>query len=141
MQYSPNISLVIKVLHRNIYKAGEIGEDGCGTGWNISAWCLGSDECGRLFNVEIRMDTSVYEEALRVYEELASDNMHYIKGLFFLDSNEKYDIITVFNPSYEPVIGDEATFYSKIFNKHKKGRLIYRCEANHQDDSCINLPK
>jgi len=126
MTHRPTISLVIKVLRRNIYKAGEIGKDGRGTGYDISAWCLGSDECGRLFNVEIRMDTSRYDEALKINEELASDTIHYINGLFFLDSNEYYDIITVFNPSYEPAVGEKTAFYSEIFNKHKKRELIYR---------------
>jgi len=126
MQYSPNISLVIKVIHSNIYKAGKIGKDGRGNGWDISAWCLGSDECGRLFNVEIRIDTSIYEEALKIHGELANDTIHYIHGLFFLDSNEHYDIITVFNPSYEPVTDEETTFYSETFNKHKTRELLYR---------------
>ena len=126
MTHSPNISIVIKVIHSNIYKAGEIGEHGRGTGYDISAWCLGSDECGRLFNVEIRIDTNIYEEAIKIHGDLACDTIHYIKGLFFLDSNEHYDIITVFNPSFEPAVGEKTAFYSEIFNKHKKRDLIYR---------------
>ena len=129
MKYSSTISLVVKIIYNNIFKGmGEVGKDGRATGCEISIHCLGVDEGGKLFNVIIRTGTATYEEAFKITEELSYNTIHYIQGVFFLDSNENLDLITVFNPSYEPISNEAMTFYSKLFNIHnpEKGKYLYR---------------
>jgi len=111
---------------------GKVEEDGLATGCEISAHCLGADEGGKLFNVNVRTSSATYKEALKIVEELSCNSIHYIHGVFFLDSNESYDAITVCNPSYEPVSNEAMTFYSKILNIHnpEKGKFLYRSLAN-----------
>ncbi len=129
MANSSAISLVVKVIYNDIFEGmGEVGEDGRATGCEISVHCLGADEGGRLFNVVIRTSSATYKEAQKIVEDLSCNSIHYIQGVFFLDSNENLDLITVFNPSYEPVSNEAIIFYSKIFNvcKPEKGKYLYR---------------
>jgi len=133
MNYSSTISLVVKVIYNNIFEGmGEVGEYGHATGCEISIHCLGADEAGKLFNVVIRTSSDTCEEALKIVKRLSCNTIHYIKGIFFLDSNEKYDIITVFNPRYETVSSDKMEFYLKVFNIHnpEKGKYLYRSATN-----------
>jgi hypothetical protein len=119
MQYNSTISLVVKVIDSEIFKGmGEIGEDGRATGCEISVDCLGTDEGCKIFNVNIRTTAATYEEAGKIIEKLSCNSIHYIQGIFFLDSNEKLDFITVFDPRYEPLSNEAMAFYSKIFNMH-----------------------
>jgi len=130
--HSSTISLVIKVICNDILEGqGEVGEDSRATGCDVIADCLGVDVAGKLFNVEIRIGKATYEEALKITEELSCDSMHHIQGIFFLDSDEKYDIITIFDPSYEPVSNGEEAFYADLFItcSHKKGEYLYRSMA------------
>jgi len=133
MNYSSTISLVVKVIDNDIFEGmGEVGEDGRATGCEISVHCLGADEGGRLFNVVMRTSSATYEEALKIVADLSSNSIHYIQGEFFLDSNEKLDLITVFNPSYEPISTDKMEFYLKVFNirEPEKGTYLYRTVAS-----------
>jgi hypothetical protein len=133
MNYSSTISLAVKVIYNDIFEGmGKVGDDGHANGCEISVHCLGTDEGGKLFNVVIRTSSDTYEEALKIVEDLSCNSIHYIKGIFFLDSNEKLDLITVFNPTYEPISNETMTFYSKIFNIHnpEKGKYLYRSVAN-----------
>lgn len=129
MQYSSTISLVVKVIDSEIFEGmGEVGEDGRATGYEISVHCLGADECGKIFNVNIRTSVATCEEAGNITEKLSCNSIHYVQGVFLLDSDEHYDIITVYDPSYETVSSDELSLYSREFNQHncKKGEYLLR---------------
>lgn len=124
MQYSSTISLVVKVINSDIFEGmGEIGEDGHATGCEISVQCLGADEGGKIFNVNIRTSAATYDESGKIVGKLSCNSIHYIQGIFFLDSNNKLDLITVFDPHYEPISSEAMAFYSKILNinHHEKG--------------------
>jgi len=130
---SSTLSLVVKVIYNDIFEGmGEVGKDGHATGCEISVHCLGTDEGGKLFNVNIRTSSATYEEAFKIVEELSCNSIHYIQGIFFLDSTENLDLITVFNPSYEPISNEAMTFYSKLFNIHnpEKGKFLHRSVSN-----------
>lgn len=134
------ISLVVKVIHNDIFEdMGEVSENGHASGCEISVSCFGADESAKLFNVNIRTDASTYQQALDITRELSPGTIHYIKGVFFIDSNECYDLIMIFHPSYEPISDDEVMFYSELFDKYKNRVRIYRYEAVNDNDSCINL--
>ena len=136
MKHSSTIALVMKVINHDIFKEmGEVGKDGRATGCEISIDCLGADEGGKLFNVEIHDSSNTYEEALKIVEELSCDSIHYIQGIFFLDSDEDHDLIRIYNPSYEPVNSDEEAFYTEQFSMHNhhNGVHISRSEANHSN--------
>ncbi len=129
MQYISTISLVIKVIDSEIFEGmGEIGEDGRATGYEISVHCLGADECGKIFNVNIRTSVATYKEAKKITERLSCNSIHYVQGVFHLGSDEHYDIITVYDPSYEAVGSDELSLYASQFNQQncKKGEYLYR---------------
>jgi len=129
MQYRSTISLVVKVIDSEIFEGmGEVGEDGRATGCEISVHCLGADECGKIFNVNIRTTAATCEEAGKITEKLSCNSIHYIQGVFLLCSDKHYDIITVYDPSYEAVGSDQVSLYSRQFNQHncKKGEYLYR---------------
>ncbi len=119
MQYNSTISLVVKEIDSEIFEGmGEIGEDGRATVCEISADCLGTDEGCKIFNVNIRTTAATSEEAGKITEKLSCNSIHYIQGIFSLDSNEKLVSMTVFDPRYEPISSEAKAFYSKIFNMY-----------------------
>lgn len=133
MQYSSIISLVVKIIDSDIFEGmGEIGEDGRATGCEISVDCLGADECGKIFNVNIRTTAATYEQAVKITEKLSCKSIHFIQGVFLVDSDENYDIITVYDPIYEAVSNDELSFYLRQFNRCncKKGEYLDRLATN-----------
>jgi hypothetical protein len=129
MQYSSTISLVVKVIDSEIFEdMGEVGKDGRATGCEISVHCLGADECGKIFNVNIRTSVATCEEAGKITEKLSCNSIHFVQGVFLLGSDENYDIITVYDPSYEAVGNDKVSLYSRQLNQCncKKGEYLYR---------------
>ena len=129
MQHSSTIALVVQVIDNDIFEGmGKVGEDGCATGCEISVHCLGTDECGKIFNVNIRTTAATCEEAGKITDKLSCNSIHYIQGVFLLCSDKHYDIITVYDPSYEAVGSDEVSLYFRQFKQHdcKKGEYLYR---------------
>ncbi len=98
MQYSSTISLVVKVIDSEIFEGmGEVGEDGRATGYEISIHCLGTDECGKIFNVNIRTSAATCEEAEKITETLSCNSIHYVQGVFHLGSDEHYDLLRLWS--------------------------------------------
>ena len=85
MNYSSTISLAVKVIYNDIYEGmGKVEKDGHATGCEIFIHCLGADEGGKLFNVNVRTSSATYKEALKIVEELSCNSIHYIHGVCLL---------------------------------------------------------
>lgn len=120
MKYNAVISLVVKVMDSDIFEnTGDVTENGLARCCEISIDCLGLDNAGKLLNVTIQTDADNCEQACTVTEDLSCGEILYVQGLFFLDSDGKYDIITLYNPVYEPVPGEEKAFYARQFDRYQ----------------------
>lgn len=132
MKYDALISLVVKVMDSDIFEStGEVEGNGLAMGFEISIDCLGLDNAGKVLNVNIQTDADTYEEACTLTEDLSCGEIYHVRGLFFLDSDGKYDIITMYNPTYEPVLGEERSFYYQQLERYQceERGYIYRLGA------------
>jgi hypothetical protein len=129
MAYESTIALVVKVLHYDIFEGtGEVGENGQATGFEVNIDCTGVDNAGKFFNVDIFISVATRNEMMRIAEDMPCGTIHFISGIFFMDSDENYDILRVFDPEHQPVVGEKAEFYSRQFDSHHRngGEYIYR---------------
>lgn len=129
MAYESTIALVVKIMHYDIYEGtGEVGENGKATGFEVNIDCTGVDNAGKFFNVDIFTSFATRNEAMRIVEDMPCGTIHLISGIFFMDSDKNYDILTVFNPEYQPVAGEKAEFFAKQFDSlhRNEGEYIYR---------------